>query len=300
MPPYPKIHYLELFYYVAKFRGITPAVRQMPYGIQQPAVSGQVLQLEKDLGIKLFNRRPFALTAEGEQLYAAIAPFFSKLPEITAQLRGEEQFHLRIAAGATVLSTHLPAVFTEMRRSFPKLRLTLREASVSNVGELISEQEVDIGITILDGSLPRSAQTIELFRLPPILLVPDKHRIRSFRSLHKNSDEISEPLIAPAANEPLSLLFQKELKKCGIRWEPRMEVTALNVIQEYVSQGFGIGLSIDIPGQAIPSEIRKVTLPKFSPVVVGLAFVGKLKPIANRFAEMALKHAATVVHKKKK
>ena len=54
MHPYPKIHHLELFFYVAKHEGITPAVRHMPYGIQQPAVSGQVLQLERDLGVKLF------------------------------------------------------------------------------------------------------------------------------------------------------------------------------------------------------------------------------------------------------
>ena len=79
------VHHLELFYYVAKFRGITPAVRKMPYGIQQPAVSGQILQLERDLGVKLFQRRPFALTPAGEELYAHISGFFSKLP------RSEEQ-----------------------------------------------------------------------------------------------------------------------------------------------------------------------------------------------------------------
>ena len=37
------IHHLELFYYVARHGGITEAVRNIPYGIQQPAVSGQVV-----------------------------------------------------------------------------------------------------------------------------------------------------------------------------------------------------------------------------------------------------------------
>ena len=41
------IHHLELFYYVARHGGITEAVRNIPYGIQQPAVSGQVAQLEE-------------------------------------------------------------------------------------------------------------------------------------------------------------------------------------------------------------------------------------------------------------
>ena len=35
------IHHLELFYYVARHGGISEAVRNMPYGIQQPAISGQ-------------------------------------------------------------------------------------------------------------------------------------------------------------------------------------------------------------------------------------------------------------------
>jgi DNA-binding transcriptional LysR family regulator len=34
----------------------------MPYGIQQPAISSQILQLEDSLGKILFHRRPFALT----------------------------------------------------------------------------------------------------------------------------------------------------------------------------------------------------------------------------------------------
>ena len=66
------IHHLELFYYVARHGGIGEAVRNIPYGIQQPAVSAQVLQLEADLGVTLFQRRPFQLTPAGaERLQAA-------------------------------------------------------------------------------------------------------------------------------------------------------------------------------------------------------------------------------------
>ena len=49
------IHHLELFYYVACHGGISEAVRHMPYGIQQPAVSDQVIQLEEFLGVTLFH-----------------------------------------------------------------------------------------------------------------------------------------------------------------------------------------------------------------------------------------------------
>ena len=49
------LHHVELFYHVAKHGGISRAVRHMPYGIQQPAVSSQILLLEQDLGVKLFD-----------------------------------------------------------------------------------------------------------------------------------------------------------------------------------------------------------------------------------------------------
>lgn len=44
------VHHLELFYYVAKHGGISAAVRGIPYGIQQPAVSAQMRALEDEVG----------------------------------------------------------------------------------------------------------------------------------------------------------------------------------------------------------------------------------------------------------
>src|SRR5216117_4022535 len=73
------IHHLELFYFVAKHGGIAAAVRNIPYGIQQPAVSGQIAKLEESLGTKLFQRRPFALSPTGTELFEFIRPFFENI-----------------------------------------------------------------------------------------------------------------------------------------------------------------------------------------------------------------------------
>ena len=106
------IHHLELFYYVAKHEGISGAVRNMPYGIQQPAVSAQVIQLENDLGITLFQRRPFELTAAGEELYGFIAPFFEGLEEVSQKIRGGVAQTIRIAASTTVFSGIIYLIFS--------------------------------------------------------------------------------------------------------------------------------------------------------------------------------------------
>ena len=101
------VHHLELFYYVARHGGIMPAVRNIPYGIQQPAVSAQVAQLEEFLGATLFQRRPFALTPEGEKLYAFIQPFFANLDRMAEELQGGQARHLRIGASTIILRDHL-------------------------------------------------------------------------------------------------------------------------------------------------------------------------------------------------
>jgi DNA-binding transcriptional LysR family regulator len=92
------IHHLELFYYVARHGGIVPAVRNMPYGIQQPAVSGQIARLEESLGTKLFNRRPFALLPPGVELYEFIRPFFDEIDHVGEAIRGGSTQQLRVAA----------------------------------------------------------------------------------------------------------------------------------------------------------------------------------------------------------
>src|SRR6059058_4836708 len=97
------IHHLELFYFVAKHGGIAAAVRNIPYGIQQPAVSGQIAKLEESLGTKLFQRRPFALSPTGTELFEFIRPFFENIDVVAERLRQKSSPQLRIAAPAIVL-----------------------------------------------------------------------------------------------------------------------------------------------------------------------------------------------------
>ena len=96
------VHHLELFYYVARHKGIAAAVRNIPYGIQQPAVSAQIARLEEGLGIKLFQRRPFMLTPAGTELFEFIEPFFGGLEKVEKTIRATAQPQLRIAAGSTL------------------------------------------------------------------------------------------------------------------------------------------------------------------------------------------------------
>ena len=289
----PNLHHLELFYYVAKYGGITPAVRKMPYGIQQPAVSGQMLQLEKELGVKLFNRRPFALTHAGNQLFEFRNPFFSELPNIAEQLMGEESYHLRLAASGTVLSNHLPEVLDKLKKQYPNLKLSMTELIASESAEnLLATQEIDIAITTLNSSLPGSVKKIELLKVPLVLVVPENSEYKTFSKLQSvDGQEITEPLISLSSEHTINVIFQNELKNRGINWDTHVEVTSLELISNYTNRGYGVGLTLDAPGIKLPKGLRKINLRGFPQLRMGILYQGKLKPIAEKFALLAAIHA---------
>jgi DNA-binding transcriptional LysR family regulator len=296
------VHHLELFYFVAKFEGITEAVRNMPYGIQQPAVSGQISKLEKFLGVKLFQRRPFALTPAGEELYDFIYPFFSRLDQITERLRGEESHHLRLAASAAALTHHLPEVLQALRAEFPTLRLTLRELHNPDIEVALRKMEADVAIAILHRKSTPGLKSVKLIDIPLAIAVPASSPINKFRDLTARAAGglIQHPLIALPRIEPASQLFQQGLTARNLRWEPSMEVSELGLIQNYVAKGFGFGIAVDIPGAVWPDEVKKIPLPKdFPPLTIGALHTGDLKTVAKRFIGLAGEQANTLLDAKK-
>src|SRR5689334_25320066 len=116
----------------------------MPYGIQQPAISGQISQLEKTLGMKLFHRRPFALTSSGAELFTEIQPFFAALPDLRLQISGQATQRLRLAAPSVILRDYLPRIFIRYKRRDRDFRLALYDANQAIAEELLRKREIDI------------------------------------------------------------------------------------------------------------------------------------------------------------
>src|SRR3954470_14207982 len=196
------IHHLELFYYVAKHGGISEAVRNMPYGIQQPAMSGQIIQLEEFLGVTLFHRRPFALTAQGEQLFEFIQPFFENLQPVAEKIRGGVSQQIRIGASEIVLRDHLPAVLQTMQKQFPQLKVTLRDGYQPQLESWLCKRELDLAFTLFHGKPPTGIRSLPLFKLPLVLLVPRNSPIKSAEELWAR-DKIDTTLISLPTNEAI-------------------------------------------------------------------------------------------------
>lgn len=276
------VHHLELFYYVARYGGIMEAVRNIPYGIQQPAVSAQVAQLEEFLGVTLFQRRPFALTPPGEKLHQFIHPFFSGLEKITEELQGGQTRHIRIGASTIVLRDHLPALLQSVRRKFPGLKISLREGYRAHLESLLLRDEIDVAITLIEKKAPAGFQTLTLLELPPVLLVEQSSRITAAEQLWQR-DKIDEPLICLPPSETLSRNFLHRLDELGVEWFPSIEASSVDLVEIYVASGLGIGMSVAVPKKELPPKVRAVALPGFPPVVIGALWRGKTAPLLQAF-----------------
>lgn len=287
------IHHLELFFYVAKHGGISEAVRNMRYGIQQPAISAQVIQLEETLGTTLFHRRPFSLTPAGEKLFEFIQPFFNGLDAVADEVRGGVSQQLRIGASAMVLRDHLPVVAQNVRKKFPQLKLTLREGHQPQLESWMQRQELDLAVTLLEGKPPAGLNSLPLIRVPLVLLVEKSNRITSVAELWKR-DKIEDTLISLPAYEVIPKHFQQGLARLGVDWFPRIEVSSLTLIETYVENGYGIGLSVAVPQQKMSPKIRPFPLEDFAPVELAAFWHGRTTPLIQAFVDELKRRAQAI------
>lgn len=275
------VHHLELFYYVACYQGIVAACRHMPYGIQQPAVSAQVGSLEKQLGVRLFERRPFRLTPAGQALYEFAAPFFGRLGEVEELVQGRIARVVRLAGLTEVMREHVPVLLARLRGKFPGLRMTLQEIDQRGAERLIAQGEADLAITVLESKLPPGFRSLTLAKLPFCLLVPADSPHKRAADLLKSGEKI--PLISLPPHELLPRLFQKELARRELAWKTEMEISSQDLVSIYVRNGLGAGLAVRTPDLERDDTLRVLPLSGFPALPIGAFWRGQLSGQADYF-----------------
>ena len=284
------IHHLELFYYVARHGGISEAVRNMPYGIQQPAVSAQILQLEAHLGVSLFQRRPFCLTPAGDKLYRFIQPFFLNIDNVAEEIRGGAAEQVRIGASDIILRDHLPEIIQRIRQQFPSTRLILRAGYQPDLVNWMIKQELDLALTLLDKNVPSGFQTLPIIRLPLVLLVNRKRKLKDPAELWPQK-RVAEPLLCLPPNELICRNFQDGLRTRGVEWKPTMELSTLELIQTYVENDYGFGLALELPGSKFSHRLRVFRLDDFPAVDFGLIWAGNPTAFVKALIQEAQRRA---------
>jgi DNA-binding transcriptional LysR family regulator len=169
------LHHLHLFYYVAQARGVSAAAKIIPWGIQQPAISQQLAQLETELGVELFVRRPFSLTPAGERLSRYISPFFERLDTELASLRENAGVRVRFGCPLVISAHYLPELIARVSQKRPELQPHVTEMEGVRVFSALLAKEIDVAISFAPPPRTKSVDIHRLLTLPHCLIVPANH-----------------------------------------------------------------------------------------------------------------------------
>lgn len=138
-------------------------------GISPQAASHAVMQLEKELGVRLFHRttRKLSLTEEGQRLFDSVQPALSILASALGDARRskeEVEGRLRVSAPRALGMPVLWAHFEAFQRLYPNVRLDVQFDDLFT--DLVTER-ADVGFR---AGPPPSAGSIAR-RLVPVQLI---------------------------------------------------------------------------------------------------------------------------------
>lgn len=140
----PPLAALRAFEATARLSSFKAAAAEL--FVTPTAISHQIRQLEANLGIRVLDRTPRAvsLTAEGSRLYEATAVAFERIAATAAELRpGRHPQKLTLSATTSFLSQWLVPRLAEIQALFPALDLRLH---ASDTLVPLSRGGVDIAI----------------------------------------------------------------------------------------------------------------------------------------------------------
>ena len=176
------LHYVDQ---VARSGSIQKASREL--GIAASAINRQVLMLESDLGVALFERLPRGMraTPAGEAVVLLGRRWRQDLQSLAAELKhltGTSYGQVRIAAMDSHATSFLPAFVERMAQDHPAIALNIEITSTDQAMAMLIASEVDV---VAAFNLPphRDARTISSDMLPFGCVVATRHPLASKASV---------------------------------------------------------------------------------------------------------------------
>jgi DNA-binding transcriptional LysR family regulator len=138
----------------------------------------------------------------------------------------------------------------------------------------LQQQEIDVSIGLLGGKSPTGINMVPIFKMPLVLLVPKKSKLISAEQLWQK-DRIDETLITVPSNQPICRAFQDGLSKLKVDWFSGIEVSTVEMVQIYVANNYGIGVTVGAPKMEYHPDVRVLPLEGFGLVTFGVLWQGR-------------------------
>ncbi|HLL79807.1 MAG TPA: LysR family transcriptional regulator, partial [Ktedonobacteraceae bacterium] len=254
-----KVHYQEVtmelrqlryFVAVAHTRHFTQAAEQL--SIAQPALSQQIRQLERELGISLFKRtsRQVQLTSAGEALLARGERILAEVEWARLEMQqysGLERGRVVIGALQSLEAFRFPALLARFHTRYPGIEIVLREEATERLVALLNTGQLDLTIVqVIDNSWPldlnaSSIVTEKLLTEELVLVVAPGYALASRQSV--SMEELrDEPFISFKPGSGLRHTIMQRSLAAGFTPRILFESGELATIRLLVAEGLGISI----------------------------------------------------------
>jgi DNA-binding transcriptional LysR family regulator len=252
---------LTTFAAVVELGGFSAAADRL--SLSQPAVSMQIRQLERRLGVPLLERigRRTQPTAAGRELLphirridGAIGGALEAVGHFSRGVAGR----VRLGTGATACTYLLPPSLGELRRRFPSLELMVRTGNTSDILKAVDENDLDIAVVTLP-ALGRSF-AVEPLVEDEIVAVFNSGSVPPQKMVAANLAMLPVVLYEQGGNS--RRVIDDWFRRAGINLKPVMELGNVEAIKQLVAAGLGCGL---LPHLAVSGDPAGLLIRSLAP-----------------------------------
>jgi len=201
---------LKTFVVCAELGSFSAAARRL--GKAQSVVSQAIANLEVDLGQPLFDRntRKPTLTKQGERLLAHAQATLIQSQELESAARalaaGDES-ELSVVVDPALLLPKLYLFLQSFCQRFPATNLILNVASSDDIPNLVKTQNAQLGLMLIDGSMPTGVELGLLGQLPFYVVVHPDHPLTQLSSVTRAELAKYRQLLVRSSEEKVSILL---------------------------------------------------------------------------------------------
>ncbi len=235
---------LNIFLSAAENLSFSEAAKQLH--LSQPTVSHHIKELERELGVELFDRstHKVKLTEAGRLMYPRARQLIHETVEIRQMmdsLHDQVAGHIRIACSTTAGKYILPQFAGRFRERHPGVRVSILPCTASNVVPRLLEDDADLGVVSFEayeGEMERQ----EFFEDRIALIVPAEHPWVA-REFIEPSELLGEKMILREETSGTSRVLMAELGKHDISRDDLdnfLDVGNSEAIVKTVEAGFGV------------------------------------------------------------
>lgn len=229
---------------LSETRNFSHAAEQM--GVSQPTFSKQIIALENDLGIKLFdrNKSPLELTPAGEYFIGKTREFLyqeEQLHRTLEQFKSGENGRLVIGVTPFRSMSLMPELVRKIKERYPGVKVVLHEANAGQLRKDAVEGNCDFVVL----NLPVEDPLLEVTPLEPDTLVLAVPRSLSSKLEKRRGETIdlhqasNLPFVTLGQGQELRQLLDKLCAASGVYPKIAAEVVSISTAWAMARAGIG-------------------------------------------------------------